>query len=71
LILNSGRKELTLVDVFNALLYRCRDDVDFSDELKQEVIASVDRLDFSNNSEVDKIFIEILIARVMSPRRLN
>jgi [protein-PII] uridylyltransferase len=60
LILNSGRKELTPVDVFNALLYRCRDDVDFSDELKQEVIASVDRLDFSNNSEVDKIFIEIL-----------
>ncbi len=60
LILNSECGKLTPIDVFNALLYRCSENVDFSDELKQEVLALVDGFDFSNNSEVDEIFMEIL-----------
>jgi len=60
IILNTLKESLNPEEIFTAFLYKCKTGADFDESLKKTIINSVDKVDFSNEINLAKIFIEIL-----------
>ncbi|CUS91266.1 HD domain-containing protein, partial [Candidatus Kryptonium thompsonii] len=58
--LNSYREFLTTEEIFRAFLYKCKTGADFDENLKRTIINSASKVSFTNDVEVNKIFLEIL-----------
>lgn len=60
IILNTYKEFLDAEEIFTAFLHKCRTGADFDEDLKQTIINSLGRIDFSGKGQVDEIFIQIL-----------
>lgn len=60
IILNTFRETLNPEEIFTAFLYKGKTGADFDENLRRTVTNSVDKVNFSDEPNLSKIFIEIL-----------